>query len=119
MFREVLLVCGASGLIGRQHFAIDGVKLPPNASKELSGRIDELQAKVKNLDRAIERMPKAHHLEDARDAQGDLESHAAEQIEMLNRQSEKIRAFSRKPIRSLVRMATSARAMSPITTAPR
>ncbi|MCP5438991.1 MAG: IS1182 family transposase [Chromatiaceae bacterium] len=93
VFREVLLVCDAAGLIGREHFAIDGVKLPSNASKELSGRIDELQAKVKKLDRAIERMLKAHHLEDAKDAQGDLEVHAAKQIEKLNRQSQKIKAF--------------------------
>ena len=93
VFREVLLVCDAAGLIGREHFAIDGVKLPSNASKELSGRIEELQAKVKKLDRAIERMLQAHNLEDAQDAQGDLERHAAKQIEKLNRQSEKIKAF--------------------------
>ena len=93
VFREVLLVCDAAGLIGREHFAIDGVKLPSNASKELSGRIDELQAKVRKLDRAIERMLKAHHLEDARDAQGDLQTHAARQIAKLDRQSAKIKAF--------------------------
>ncbi len=93
VFREVLLVCDQAGLIGREHFAIDGVKLPSNASKELSGRIDELKAKVKKLDRAVERMLKAHHLEDARDAQGDLEVHAAKQIEKLSRQSAKIKAF--------------------------
>ena len=93
VFREVLLVCDAAGLIGREHFAIDGVKLPSNASKELSGRLDELQAKANKLDHAIERMLKAHHLEDAKAAQGDLEAHAARQIEKLNRQSEKIKAF--------------------------
>jgi len=95
VFREVLLVCDAAGLIGREHFAIDGVKLPSNASKEWSGRIDELQAKVAKLDRAIERMLAAHHLEDAKDAQGDLETHAAQQIAKLERQSEKIKAFLR------------------------
>lgn len=93
VFREVLLVCDEAGLIGREHVAIDGVKLPSNASKDWSGRLDELQAKVEKLDRAIERMLKAHHLEDARAAQGDLEKHAAKQIERLNRQSEKIKAF--------------------------
>jgi transposase len=93
VFREVLLVCDHAGLIGREHFAIDGVKLPSNASKELSGRFDELAAKARKLDRAIERMLNAHHLEDAKDAQGDLEAHAAKQIEKLNRQSGKIKAF--------------------------
>ena len=93
VFQEVLLVCDAAGLIGREHFAIDGVKLPSNASKDLSGRLDELAAKAAKLDRAIERMLAAHQLEDEKDAQGDLETHAAKQIEKLNRQSEKIKAF--------------------------
>ena len=34
VFRDVLLVCDEAGLIGKQMFAIDGVKLPSNASKE-------------------------------------------------------------------------------------
>ena len=34
----VLLTCDAQGLIGKQMFAIDGVKLPSNASKERGGR---------------------------------------------------------------------------------
>jgi hypothetical protein len=32
--REVLLVCDQMGLIGREMFAVDGVKMPSNASKE-------------------------------------------------------------------------------------
>ena len=32
IFRDVLLVCDEAGLIGRQMFAIDGLKLPSNAS---------------------------------------------------------------------------------------
>ena len=37
LFTQVLLTCDAQGLIGRQMFAIDGVKLPSNASKKRSG----------------------------------------------------------------------------------
>ncbi len=37
LFAQVLLVCDNQGLIGREMFAIDGVKLPSNASKEKSG----------------------------------------------------------------------------------
>ena len=37
VFKQVLLVCDAHGLIGREMFAIDGVKLPSNASKLRSG----------------------------------------------------------------------------------
>jgi hypothetical protein len=90
---KIVLFGYARGLIGREHFAIDGVKLPSNASKDLSGRIDDLQAKAAKLDRAIERMLEAHQLEDANDAHGDPETHAAKQIETLNRQSEKFKAF--------------------------
>lgn len=38
-------------------------------------------------------MLQAHHLEDAKDGQGDLGTHAAKQIATLERQSEKIKAF--------------------------
>lgn len=34
LFQEVLLVCDAMGLIGKELFAIDGCKLSSNASKE-------------------------------------------------------------------------------------
>ena len=37
LFMEVLLICDRQGLIGREMFAIDGVKLPSNASKARSG----------------------------------------------------------------------------------
>ena len=33
LFAQVLMTCDAQGLIGRDMFAIDGVKLPSNASK--------------------------------------------------------------------------------------
>ena len=37
LFSQVLMTCDAQGLIGRDMFAIDGVKLPSNASKQKSG----------------------------------------------------------------------------------
>ena len=37
LFRNVLLVCDDLGLIGNEMFAVDGCKLPSNASKEWSG----------------------------------------------------------------------------------
>jgi transposase len=38
VFKDVLLICDRQGLIGREMFAIDGVKLPSNASKAKSGK---------------------------------------------------------------------------------
>ena len=37
VFHKVLMVCCQSGLVGKQHFAIDGCKLPCDASKQWSG----------------------------------------------------------------------------------
>jgi hypothetical protein len=47
LFRQVLLVCDQCGLIERKMFAIDGCKLPSNASKEWSGTHEELARKSK------------------------------------------------------------------------
>ncbi|MBW2194971.1 MAG: IS1182 family transposase [Deltaproteobacteria bacterium] len=43
LFRDVLLVCEEMGLLGGTFFALDGCKLPSNASKESSGTISELK----------------------------------------------------------------------------
>ena len=37
LFQEIILICDEMGLIGREMFAVDGCKLPSNASKEWSG----------------------------------------------------------------------------------
>ena len=42
VFHKVLLVCDESGLIGKEHFAIDGCKLPSDASRQWSGTHEEL-----------------------------------------------------------------------------
>lgn len=43
LFLEVLLICDEMGLIGKEMFAIDGCKLPSNASKEWSGTKADLE----------------------------------------------------------------------------
>jgi len=93
VFQEVLLVCEQSGLIGREMFAIDGVKLPSNASKERSGRHEELSAKARKLDRAIRRMLAAHRASDVHEDDPDWLHHTARQINKLKRHSAKIKAF--------------------------
>ena len=42
LFLEVLMICDEMGLIGREMFAIDGCKLPSNASKEWSGNFQAI-----------------------------------------------------------------------------
>ena len=65
VFRDVLLYCDELGLIGKEMFAIDGCKLPSNASKEWSGTKAELSNKRKKLGRAVSRMLKLHRERDA------------------------------------------------------
>lgn len=42
LFGQIVLMCDQLGLIGKEMFAIDGCKLPSNASKEWSGTHAEL-----------------------------------------------------------------------------
>ena len=60
LFRNVLLICDEMNLIGKDMFAIDGCKMPSNASKEWSGTKAEFIKKKSKLERAIGRMLKKH-----------------------------------------------------------
>jgi transposase len=68
LFTQVLLTCDAQGLIGHQMFAIDGVKLPSNASKHRSGTHAELAHDAERMEQAVSTLLKAHQ---ARDSQSD------------------------------------------------
>ena len=69
LFLEVLLICGELGLIGREMFAIDGCKLPSNASKEWSGTKAELKHKADKMQGAIRYIMNKHREEDERGQQ--------------------------------------------------
>ncbi len=60
LFLEVLLVCDQMNLIGKEMFAIDGVKLPSNASKEWSGTKEELTKKKEKMEEAIRTIMARH-----------------------------------------------------------
>lgn len=62
LFLSVLLICDQMNLIGKEMFAIDGVKLPSNASKEWSGTKEELSHKKEKMEEAI-KMIMARHKE--------------------------------------------------------
>ncbi|RRS34929.1 MAG: transposase, partial [Gammaproteobacteria bacterium (ex Lamellibrachia satsuma)] len=64
LFSQVVLMCYDLGLIGKKMFAIDGCKLPSNASKEWSGTHAELKKKRQKIDRAVRRMLHRHREED-------------------------------------------------------
>lgn len=64
LFRNVVLICDEMGLIGKEMFAIDGCKLPSNASKEWSGTKEDFIRKKEKIERAIDYIVKKHRSED-------------------------------------------------------
>ena len=62
LFTQVLFLCDAQGLIGREMFAIDGVKLPSNAAKARSGTRAEFKRQADKLYCMVHNIEKlAHH----------------------------------------------------------
>jgi transposase len=53
MFRDVLMVCEEEGLLGGTFFALDGCKLPSNASKEWSGTVEDLRWKKGKIEKKV------------------------------------------------------------------
>jgi transposase len=68
IFIQVLLICEEENLLGGTHFSIDGVKLPSNASKECSGKFDELKSKQKKLEKKVKEIIQEHNVEDKKDS---------------------------------------------------
>jgi len=64
LFLEVLMICDEMGLIGKEMFAIDGCKLPSNASKEWSGTKADLQKKKEKMEKAIKQIIVRHQERD-------------------------------------------------------
>ena len=58
LFRDILLICEEQKLLGGTFFALDGCKLPSNASKEWSGRISDLKNKQAKLEQKVQRLLK-------------------------------------------------------------
>lgn len=93
IFTEVLLTCDRLGLIGRQMFAIDGVKLPSNADKRRSGTHAELAHEAERMEKAVAKMLKAHRARDeAKEAPDDTAKHQA-RMERLQSEAQRIREF--------------------------
>lgn len=92
LFRDVLLVCDEAGLIGKEMFAVDGVKLPSNASKEWSGTKADLRKKAQKMQRGIEHLLKKHIECDVTD-DAPMNAARTKQMETLNHAIDKIERF--------------------------
>jgi transposase len=90
LFRDVLLICDEMKLIGKDMFAIDGCKLPSNASKEWSGTKAEFKKKKQKVERAIRRILKKHRETDIEEKDMDVVEKEKQYIQTLRRQIKKI-----------------------------
>ena len=89
LFRDVLLICDEMGLVGREMFAVDGCKMPSNASKEWSGTKGELRKKQAKMERAVKYLVAKHR-------EVDLETETDPVVEREEKQIETLRAQVRK-----------------------
>jgi transposase len=121
LFGQVLQTCDRLGLIGKAMFAIDGVKLPCNASKERSGTFTELKNRARRLDAAAEKLLTLHQQEDiegpTRDPQwcekrvADLRREAQVTRDFVERTSPRLNA-KKKEIKSNITDPDSAKMMT-------
>ncbi len=93
LFKEILLICDRQGLIGREMFAIDGVKLPSNASKAKSGTRADFQRQADKMEAAAKSMLARHRENDALPVEPVLAEKEARSIERLTRESAKMRQW--------------------------
>ncbi len=94
LFREVLTYCDEMGLIGHEMFAVDGCKLPSNASKEWSGTRKDFKKKCIKLENAIERIVKRHRESDLTEAEQRTKKTEEQYISTLKKQVKKIKEWS-------------------------
>jgi len=93
LFAQVLFICDCEGLIGREMFAIDGVKLPSNASKAKSGTRAEFERQAAKLEAAVQTMLARHRENDERGVEPDTAQKEAERIERLRGEAAQIRQW--------------------------
>ena len=93
LFTQVLFICDVQGLIGREMFAIDGVKLPCNASKTKSGTRAEFEREAAKIESEVRKMFARHRDNDAREVEPDLAAKEKMRIERLSRDAAQIRQW--------------------------
>ena len=96
LFRNVLLICHEMDLLGGTFFALDGCKLPSNASKEWSGKHADLRRKKEKIEKKVEQLI-TEQVETDKDEDDDRGGASAgfsnRQIEKLKKKAERIESF--------------------------
>lgn len=91
VFAAVVAICDAEGLIGREMFAIDGVKLPSNASKRRSGTRADFERQATKLETTARTILARHRATDALPTEPPLAAKEAKRIARLEKDAALIR----------------------------
>jgi hypothetical protein len=111
LFAQVLLICERQGLIGKELFAIDGVKLPSNASKEKSGTRADFLRQAERMEKAATKIIGKHQQADANHTDEAATQREAKQLERLHREAKQLRDWlannpeDRKGVKSGIRLS--------------
>jgi len=93
LFAQVLYLCNRQGLIGREMFAIDGVKLPSNASKARSGTRADLAHQADKLEAAAKKMLERHRENDRLPVEPDLAEKSRQRSASLQQEVAELRQW--------------------------
>jgi transposase len=93
LFLQVLLTCDEMGLIGKEMFAVDGCKMPSNASKEWSGTKEELQHKKDKMEQAIKQILTRHCEMDVKEKDKGIVEQEEKYVETIKSKVKKIKQF--------------------------
>jgi transposase len=93
VFSQVLYLCDRQGLIGREMFAIDGVKLPSNASKQKSGTRADFGHQAAKLEAAARVMLERHREADQQPVESDLKAKDVQRITRLQAEAAQLRKW--------------------------
>ena len=92
VFRDILFVCDKEGLLGGTRLALDGCKLPSNASQDWSGTHKQFENKLKRMEKKVKNILQKHITQDEQDRK-DRPENANKQIKKLERNIKKIQSF--------------------------
>jgi hypothetical protein len=93
IFSDVLLYCNEAGLIGKSMFAIDGCKMPSNASKEWSGTRKSFTKKKEKMKKAIAYILDRHRNADNDGGVSNIREQEKHYVERLNQGIKKLETF--------------------------
>jgi hypothetical protein len=93
LFVQVLIICDEMKLIGREMFAIDGCKLPSNASKQWSGTRESFERKMIKMKRTVEKIVQKHRQCDQDNSSEQTKAHEKQYRQTLEKKISKLSSW--------------------------